>query len=214
MRPGRVPPARRALVIAGATLPPLLLAVLGTSHPHVLTPESAPWWRDLHVLGLVLFPLLAVPPWLVVRGRGRWLEALVLVLGLVYASFYTALDAIAGIGGGATTIAVGPGPWVSALFGIADQVVLPGVYAHLAAVVVAAVTVVVAARGAARAVAVLGGVLAVGAAWEFVASHIYYPYGVAVMVVLAVGWALLALAATAPRRAPTADQRIARHATA
>lgn len=215
MRPGRVAPARRALVVAGATLPPLLLAALGTSHPHVLTPESATWWRDLHVIGVVLFPLLAVPPWLVVRGRGRWLEALVLVLGLVYASFYTALDAIAGIGGGATTIAVGPGPWVSALFGIADQVVLPGVYAHLAAAVVAAVTVVVASRGLALALAIAGGLLVVGAAWEFVTSHIYYPYGVAVMVVLAVGWALLALAATAPGRVPTTGHRIAaRHAAA
>lgn len=201
------------MVVGAAALPAVLLALLGTSHPHVLTPESAPWWRDLHVVGLVLFPLLAVPPWLVVRGRGRPLEALVLVLGLVYASFYTALDAIAGIGGGATTIAVGPGPWVSALFGIADQVVLPGVYAHLAAVVVAAVAVVVTSRGVALALAIAGGLLAVGAAWEFVTSHIYYPYGVAVMVVLAVGWALLALAATAPRRAAAVDHPVAaRHA--
>lgn len=212
MRPGSSPPtaARRALVVAGAALPPLLLAGVGIRHPHVLTPETATWWRDLHVIGLVLFPLLAVPPWLVVRGKGRAIEVTMLVLGLVYAAFYTALDAIAGIGGGAATLAVGPGPWVSSLFGVADQVVLPGVYAHLAAAVLAAVVVVATTRGLALVAAVVGGVLVVGAAYEFVTSHIYYPYGVAAMVGLAVGWALLALAATAPDRrtgAGTVDRR-------
>lgn len=194
--------------VLGAALPPLLLAGLGSAHPHVLTPESATWWRDLHIVGLILFPLLAVPPWLVVRGRGRRLEVLVLVLGLVYASFYTALDAIAGIGGGAATLAAGPGPWVSSLFGIADLVALPGVYAYLAATVLAAVVGTIAAPGAWRALAAVGGLIAIVGAYWFLSSHIYYPLGVATMVTLAVGHTALVVAAGRPAIATGA-----RHAT-
>lgn len=188
-------PARVAVVL-GAVAPPLLLALVGTSHPTVLTPETATWWRDLHILGLIGFPLLALPPWLVVRGRGRAIEITVVVLGVIYAAFYTALDAIAGIGGGHATLAAGPGPWVSSLFGIADAVVVPGVYAHLAAAGLAATVVVATSRGLGRVVAAVGGVLVIGAAYEFILSHIFYPYGVVVMLVLALGWGLVALAAT------------------
>lgn len=199
--------AARFATVVGAALPPLLLAALGTAHPDVLTPESATWWRDLHIIGVVLFPLLALPPWLVVRGRGRGLEITVAVLGLVYGAFYTALDAIAGIGGGAATLAVGPGPWVSSLFGVADQVALPGVYAYLAASIIAAVAVVATTLGVARVSALVGGLLVVGGAWSFMTSHIYYPYGVATMTVLAVGWAVLAVAGTATTPAPAARAR-------
>jgi hypothetical protein len=191
---------RRWAILASAA-PPLVLAGLGMTHPHLLAPPTAVWWRDLHVIGLVAFPLLALGPWVAVRGRGRLLEIVAAVLGLVYAAFYTALDAIAGIGGGAATLAVGPGPWVSSLFGVADQVVLPGVYAFLTATVVAAVAVVVTTAGAARLLAAVGGVIAVAAAWSFLTSHIYYPVGVATMVVLAVGQTLVAVAATTARPA-------------
>src|ERR1700759_3524871 len=110
----------RPAALLAAAVPPLLLAGLGSTHPTMLTPESAPWWRDLHVVGLLLFPLLALGPWAGVRGRGRVLEPVVLVLGLLYACFYTALDVLAGIGAGQETVVVGPGPWVSALFAEAD----------------------------------------------------------------------------------------------
>ena len=43
---------------------------------------------------------------------------------------------------------------------------------------------------------------AVVGAWSFLASHIYYPYGVATMVMLALGHTLLLLAAT---RRPASD---------
>lgn len=183
----------RPAALLAAAVPPLLLAGLGSTHPTMLTPESAPWWRDLHVIGLMLFPLLALGPWAVVRGRGRVLETVVVVLGLVYACFYTALDVLAGIGAGQETVAVGPGPWVSALFGMADRLAVPGVHAYLAAAVIGGVTAVVVARGlAARAAAVVGTVLVVGGAWSFLTSHIYPPVGVVTMVVLAVGWTTLA----------------------
>ncbi|WP_018331745.1 hypothetical protein [Actinomycetospora chiangmaiensis] len=182
----------RPAALAAAALPPLLLAGVGLTHPLVLTPETAPWWRDLHVIGLVAFPLLALGPWVVVRGRGWLLEGTVVVLGLVYACFYTALDVLAGIGGGHETVVLGPGPWVSALFGIADRLVVPGVYAYLAAAVVGGITAVIVTPGPRRAVAVVGTVLVVGGAYSFLTSHIYYPVGVLTTVVLAVGWTALA----------------------
>ena len=186
---------RRPVALVAAAVPPLLLAGLGTTHPTVLTPESAPWWRDLHVIGLLLFPLLALGPWAVVRGRHRLVEAVVVVLGLVYACCYTALDVLAGIGAGQETVVVGPGPWVAALFGTADRLMVPGVYAYLASAVLGGVTGIVVSRGfAARAAAVVGTVLVVAGAWSFLTSHIYPPVGVATMVVLAVGWTSLVAA--------------------
>jgi hypothetical protein len=183
----------RPAALLAAAVPPLLLAGLGSTHPTMLTPESAPWWRDLHLIGLVLFPLLALGPWAVVRGRGRVLETVVVVLGFVYACSYTALDVLAGIGAGQETVVIGPGPWVPALFGMADELGMPGVHAYLAVAVIGGVTAVVVARGlAARAAAVVGTVLVVGGAWSFLTSHIYPPVGVETMVVLAVGWTTLA----------------------
>jgi len=193
----------RSAALLATAVPPLLLAALGTTHPTMLTPASAPWWRDLHVLGLALFPLLALGPWVVVRGRSRLVEAAVVVLGLVYACCYTALDVLAGIGAGQETVVVGPGPWVPALFGMADRLALPGVYAYLATAVIGGATAVVVTRGvAARAAAVVGTVLVLGGAWSFLTSHIYPPVGVATMVALAVGWTTLAAVVPPAVRSP------------
>lgn len=205
----------RALpAVAATALPALALAVLGSSHPAALTPESALWWRDLHIIGLALFPLLALGPWAVVRaarpaGPVGWvLEGLAVVLGLVYAAFYGALDALAGVGGGHETMRVGPGPWVAALFEIGDALGIQGAYAYLAATVLAAVLALVAAPGPWRLLAGFGALFAVVGAWSFLTSHIYWPLGVATMVMLGIGHTAMAFAATrrrrtTARRAPT-----------
>jgi hypothetical protein len=202
---------RPIVAVAATAIPPLALAVLGSTHPAGLTPETASWWRSLHVIGLVLFPLLALGPWAVAhvsrpRGvAGGVLSALVAVLGLVYAGFYGALDAIAGVGGGHETLRLGPGPWVAALFEIADELGLVGLYAYLAATVLAAAAALVRAPGAWRLLAGVGTVFAVVGAWAFFTHHIYYPFGVATMVMLAIGQTLLAVAATRRRTTgPTA----------
>jgi hypothetical protein len=187
---------------AATALPALALAVLGGSHPAVLTPESASWWRDLHVIGLVLFPLLALGPIAVVHvarpvGPVGWvLDGLAAVLGLVYAGFYGALDALAGIGGGHQTVTLGPGPWVASLFGIADELGIVGSYAYLAATVLAAVLALLRAPGTWRLLALVGAIFAVVGAWSFLTSHIYWPFGVATMVMLAIGDTLLVVATT------------------
>ena len=206
--------SRVAALGAAAFLPAVALAVLGTSHPTALTPESAPWWRELHIIGLVLFPLLALGPWAVVRAartRPRLLwEGVTIALGVVYIGFYTALDALAGIGGGHETMRLGPGPWVSSLFEIADQVAVPGVYAYLAATVLAAALALLRSPGWWRLLALFGAVFAVVGAWSFLTSHIYYPYGVATMVMLALGHTALVLAVA---HRPDELQAPARHAT-
>lgn len=82
-------------------LPPLLLAAMGLTHPQDLTDDTAGHWRTLHVLLLPVFPLLALAPWLVTRPVSRVLGWLVALLGYVFATLYTALDVLAGIGAGA-----------------------------------------------------------------------------------------------------------------
>ncbi|MHC1561849.1 hypothetical protein ACR9E3_23055 [Actinomycetospora sp. C-140] len=193
---------RATAAVTATALPALALAFLGSTHPAVLTPETAPWWRDLHVIGLVLFPLLALGPWAVVHvsrpaGPLGWVfSGLAAVLGLVYAGFYGALDALAGVGGGHETMRMGPGPWVGWLFEIADELGVVGSYAYLAATLLAAVLALVRAPGLWRLLGGVGALFAVVGAWSFLTSHIYYPFGVATMVMLAIGLTLLAVAAT------------------
>lgn len=50
----------KLLPILGIAATPLLLAMLGVTHPQVLTPETAPYWHTLHLILLALFPLLGV----------------------------------------------------------------------------------------------------------------------------------------------------------
>ena len=68
------------------------------------------------------------------------------------------------------------------------------------------------APGAWRLLAAVGALFAVVGAWSFLTSHIYYPYGVATMVMLALGHTLLLVAAT--RRPATRRHRRRRPATA
>lgn len=185
------PPTRLLVAVA---LPPLALGALGLTHPENLTDSTAQYWRDIHIVLLPLFPLLALAPWLIVRGESRGLGWLAAALGVVYALFYSALDVLAGIGAGALQLD-GAASSTGILFregnGLADY----GVYAYLAATVLAAV---VALRRAGLA-ALLGAVLVVPGAIVFLGSHIYWPDGVLTMLALAVGWTALAVAVTRER---------------
>src|SRR3954467_14818440 len=96
------------LQVAG---PPLLLAGLGLAPPMHLTADSAMTWRDLHVVLLPIFPLLALGPWTIVRGEHLALRWMVGLLGYTYAVCYTALDVLAGIAAGALKSAGAEGRW-------------------------------------------------------------------------------------------------------
>lgn len=181
----------RALLLVSA-VPPLLLAVVGVAHPGTLTDASAERWRDMHVVLLPLFPLLALAPWLVARRESRRLGWVTAGLGYVYAVFYGALDAVAGIGAGA--LQLGGAEGTRLLFDQGNSLSLVGVLAYLAATLIAA-GVAVRRHGPPAAPA---GLIVVLAALSFLTSHIYWPTGVLTMVSLAVGWTLLALAARSP----------------
>ncbi len=184
-------PSRAA--IAGIVVPPLLLAGLGVTHPQDLTAETARWWRDLHVLLLPVFPLLGVNLWWLLAASPGPLPWLGRAAAFVYAAFYGALDVLAGIGTGLVVVrATGEGrpegaivvPW---LFAQGNALAEVGVWAFLLACLVTA-GVLVARTGR---VAAPGALLLCGAAVVFLRSHIYFPVGVATMLVMAMGFGLL-----------------------
>lgn len=211
--PDRSRPTRPAVAaqILGIALAPLLLAGLGLTHPRDLTPETAGWWRDLHLLLLPVFPLLGVNLWwLLADGRGLlpWLGR---AAGFVYLVYYGALDVLAGIGTGlvldradraGNPDLAGVLPW---LFAQGNALAEVGVWAFLVGCVVASTVLV---RAAGRA-AVPGAVLLCGSAVVFLRSHIYVPVGVATMVAMAAGFGVLQWARLrAPSRAFRHHQHI------
>jgi uncharacterized membrane protein YczE len=200
-RPRQAVPWRRVVRVAIVAVPPLILAAAGVTHPMQLTPQTAAYWRDMHIWLLGVFPLLALSPWLLLRPESaplRWAAAL---LGYVYAAGYTGLDVLAGIGAGAVEERTGDHDSTDALFHYAGDLATVGVYAFLAATALAVVVLVRRAGLAAGP----GGVLVVGAAYSFIDSHILWPRGVVTMLALAVGWTALLWAADR-RPAPDAGQ--------
>ncbi len=177
----------RVLVLLAVAGPPLLLAALGLAHPAHLTASTADTWKNLHIVLLPIFPLLALGPWLLTRGEHRAVRWAAIALGYTFAALYTALDVLAGIGAGALQQAgaVDQKPFLYAEGnGLADY----GVWAYLLATVLTAAVVVRRARLA----ALPGAILVVAGAISFLDSHIYWPRGGLTMLVLALGWAALA----------------------
>lgn len=177
----------RVALIAVVALPALLLAGVGVTHPQDLTDGTAGSWRNLHVLLLPVFPLLALAPWLVTRLHNPVLGWIAALLGYVYAACYTALDVLAGIGAGALQAENGGGGKL-VLFAQGNGLADYGVWAYLLATVLASA---VALRAAGLA-AVPGSVLVLLGALLFLDNHIYWPEGVLSMLALALGWAGLA----------------------
>lgn len=186
------------MTVAAAALPPLALAAIGVTHPlHV--GQAPAYWEHLHIVTLFVFPLLALPPVLVLRDRHPRLAIVAGVLGFVFAAGYTALDVLAGIAVGALTAAGIDSRGV--LFPLADAIARPAVWAYLAAtvLVVAVLAIGPALRPATArprlALLAPGGVLVIAGAVSFLTSHIVPVRGVVTMVALGIGWTLLSLPA-------------------
>src|SRR3712207_5551712 len=90
----------RWLIALAVTVPPLVLAAIGLTHPQDLTPQSAGWWTTMHILLVPIFPLLGVAQWVLVRGVHDVLSWAVRVAAFLYMTFYGVVDAVAGIGTG------------------------------------------------------------------------------------------------------------------
>ncbi len=179
----------RTLSIVAVAVPHLVVAAIGLTHPATLTIDSAHHWQVMHTVLLPLFPLLALGPWLLARAVDPRSSVVVGVVAFVYACFYTALDVLAGIGGGAIKAAEGGG--LSAVFPVARDLGAVGSYAHLAATALAvglALRVTGLARGLSGALLVLVG------SFMFWQEHVYRPWGVLAMVLLAAGWSWLLVA--------------------
>lgn len=188
-----MPRSRLALVLVVA-LPGVVLGTAGIFHPANLTPEAAETWRNIHIVALPLFPLLALGPWLLARQAHPVAGWVGLVLGYTYAMFYTGLDLLAGAGAGALKMVASED--LGTIFGLANALATVGVWAHLAGAVLAAGLVV--RQAGARALP--GAVLVVAASVSFFDSHIYWARGVLTMFALAAGWAALAAVVPLPAR--------------
>ncbi|MBS42213.1 MAG: hypothetical protein CMH83_03345 [Nocardioides sp.] len=182
-------PARVVPVLLA--LPALALGAAGLLHPDHLTYDTSYRWFALHVPGVLVFPLVAAAPWWLVRGRRDVVAWVVRLTAYGYATFYTALDVISGVGAGWVTHELGPGvprpEAVSRMFTIGTPLGKVGSWSLLVCVVVLAIDQVV--RRGVRAWPVL--LVVVGAAlvhW----FHIFAPWGVLGMALLGVGSGLAA----------------------
>lgn len=187
----------RVGLVAAVASPGLILAVVGLFHPRSLAPSTATGWWQLHVVLLPLFPLLAVALWVLLRGERGVFAWLARVAAFGYATFYTGLDALAGIAAGyATQTLQRGGQVVLDLQALGNQLGAVGVSAFLVAAVFTAVVLV--RRDGARAAP--GALVLVAAAFPFLHGHIYWPTGGLAMVGVGVGCGLLAAAAGGPAR--------------
>lgn len=170
-------------------LPGLALAGAGLFHPHSLTADSAGRWTSLHVVGLFVFPLVGLALAALVRSRVDPLAWGVRVTAYVYATAYSALDVINGIGAGYVTGRLGEGAArpdeVRSLFSIGGRIGEVGSWALIACAVLVAADAVRRSGWAA-----LPGFLLVPGAVLVHQDHIFAPTGVAGMALigLVTGW--------------------------
>lgn len=173
--------------------PPLVLAGVGLTHPALLTADSAQWWTTMHLALLVLFPLIGVAIWVLLRSDKTWLGWAGRVVAAAFAILYDGLDAVAGVATG-TIVLAGADPkseLVASLFAASR----PLGWAGLIALAIATVVVLVSAYRAGNSVALLiCAAVALGAGlYLFAAGHIYWPRGVLAMVGLAIGLSVVEL---------------------
>ena len=202
----------RLLRPVALALPGLSLFVLGQFHPMHLTYATSRSWWVLHVVGLFLFPLVALALAALVRGRRDAVAVLTVLLAYGFATAYSALDVIAGIAAGYVTERLGPGvprpPEVGSLFHVGNQL---GWWGALALVLAALVLVADALwRHRVRA---LPAVLMLPGAYLVQTHHIYHPLGAAGMALvgLATGW--LAWTARGPQNSRSDGSSMPRSAS-
>lgn len=182
---------RTAWRVVGVAVGPVVLAGLGLAHPSSLNSSTAAWWRDLHLILLPLFPLLAVNLWWLLGRRAGPLAWVARVAAFVYLAGYGALDVLSGIAAGALVDA-GLSPAddaLGAVFALGGDLARIGVIALLASCVL---TSLVLSRTA-WLVVLPGAVLLCGSALVFMSTHIYWPAGGLAQLGMAAGFAWLAL---------------------
>lgn len=183
---------------------PLTLAAFGLVHPGGLRPSTGAAWTELHVWLIPVWPLLAlglvVPLWGQPRRDAAGIATVLAWTGAFgYATFYTGLDAVAGIGAGVAQENGGPRARevINPLFHLGDALGQAGVVCLGAGVTAASVALLL--RHGVRVLP--GTAVLLVCCWSFYDSHIFMPRGVWTMLGFALGFALFVLA-TAARRGP------------
>ncbi len=178
----------RALLVA---VPGLLLAGFGVVHPRGFNADTAGWWATLHIVLVPMFPLLAAAQWYLLGRAPRVVRRLGRFAAYGFATYYTALDAVAGIAAGTVVDTQhGSSPAVGELFAVGDVLEGVGAWSFLAANVLVVASIV--PRAGWRVVP--GAVFLLAASVSFLDSHIFPPRGVYTMIGVAVGMVLLELA--------------------
>jgi hypothetical protein len=178
----------RAVAVA---VPGLLLAGFGMAHPAGLHAGDAQWWVTLHVLLLPVLPLLAVAQWFLLAPAPRSLRWPGRLAAYGYATFYTGLDAVAGIAAGTVEHAShGVSPLTGRLFEVGDVLGYVGAWCFL--VGNGCLVAGIAWRAGWRAAP--GAVLLLVASVSFLDSHLFWPRGVFTMLAVGVGMLLLSAA--------------------
>ncbi len=176
------------------SVPPLLLAVAGLTHPSTLTAATSQHWFWLHLILIPVFPLLAVCWWLLLRGERGAVAGVARVAAFGYACFYSALDTVNGVAVGVLVWRSPPDQVAATMarlrpvLDVGNMLAFVGSGAFLLTAVLTGALFV--RRFAGRAVP--GAAVVVLSAISFLDSHIYWPRGVVTMVGLAVGLVLLA----------------------
>jgi hypothetical protein len=183
------------------SLPALACAAVGLTHPSNLNAASAEHWRDMHLVLIPIFPLIGLAPWLVARRAGPWFGRVAALCGYGFATFYTSLDILAGVAGGALVLA-GNGDSAGPIFAIARTLAAIGVISLVVGCIVAGIAVF-------RVVgidALPGAALATVGAILVQQGHVYPGLGTAAMTLLAAGFVVMALTVTrAADRFPAAQ---------
>jgi hypothetical protein len=182
----------RTLLVA---LPGLVLAGIGLTHPHHLDASTAQWWRDMHIILAAVFPLLGAAQWVLLEDSPKLVRYPARLATFSYVVFYGALDALAGIGGGAMTLnnareAAEP------LFKIGNELGTVGAWSFFAA----SIAISVCALLKHKLKAIPGAAFLLTGSFLFLDSHIYWPKGVIACTCIAIGMAATSFVSPRPAR--------------
>lgn len=185
-------PGPRAALIRAAVFaaPALALGAVGSTHPAFLARDTAQHWWVMHLIGLFVFPLVAIALAALMRGRRGVVPVLVVPAAYAFATCYTALDVISGIGAGWVTDKLPPDTLrpqaVTLSFDIGAKLGEVGAWALLVAAVVLTLD-AVRRHGPLWAAPAL---LLVAGAWFLRTEHIFPVGGVlsCVAIGLGTGW--------------------------
>ena len=183
----------KPLLLLLVAVPALLCAAIGLSHPPTLNAASAEHWRNMHIALIPLFPLVGLAPWLIARRAGTWSGRGGALFGYGFAVFYTSLDLLAGVAGGAL-VASGHPDASGQVFAIARVLGAIGVGSLALGTVLAGISAFrVAGLGS-----VPGALLALVGAVLVLPGHIYLGLGTVAMLLYAGGYVVMAFTVTRP----------------